>query len=142
MTSRDNAYETVEYQGEPVVRGNGGETRQRAADGRPRLTTKQGVVVSDDQNTLRVGERGPAPTPTSTGATCGPPSSRARSRSGSSACSCSTRSSPTGSLRQATGVDRLMDRGFIEIGNGSADPSGLLSQCRQLRYWERETSAA
>jgi len=45
-------------------------------------------------------------------------------------------------LLQATGVDRLMDRGFIEIGNGSADPSGFLGQCRQLRYWERETSAA
>jgi catalase len=30
------------------------------ADGRGRLTTQQGVPVSDDQNTLRAGERGPA----------------------------------------------------------------------------------
>jgi hypothetical protein len=39
-------------------------------------------------------------------------------------------------------VDRLVDGGFIEIGNGSADPSGFLSQCRQLRYWARENGAA
>jgi catalase len=45
-------------------------------------------------------------------------------------------------LLQATGVDRLVDGGFIEIGNGSADPSGFLSQCRQLRYWARENGAA
>ena len=43
-----------------VVRGAGGETHQVAAEGQPRLTTQQGVVVSDDQNTLRIGERGPA----------------------------------------------------------------------------------
>jgi len=36
------------------------ETHQEAGAGRPPLTTQQGVVVSDDQNTLRVGERGPA----------------------------------------------------------------------------------
>jgi catalase len=35
------------------------ETHQTAGDGRPPLTTQQGVVVSDDQNTLRAGERGP-----------------------------------------------------------------------------------
>src|ERR1700691_3319363 len=34
------------------------ETHQTAGDGRPPLTTQQGVVVSDDQNTLRAGERG------------------------------------------------------------------------------------
>jgi len=39
-----------------------GETHQVASegDGRPPLTTAQGVVVSDGQNTLRAGERGPA----------------------------------------------------------------------------------
>src|SRR5690349_25028513 len=36
-----------------------GETHQRSADGTPQLTTAQGVPVSDDQNTLRAGERGP-----------------------------------------------------------------------------------
>ncbi|MEA2687084.1 MAG: catalase, partial [Actinomycetota bacterium] len=40
--------------------GHGGETHQVAGGGRPRLTTQQGVVVGDDQNTLRIGERGPA----------------------------------------------------------------------------------
>ncbi|HEX5095004.1 MAG TPA: catalase [Acidimicrobiia bacterium] len=40
-------------------RGNGGEIHQRA-NGRPRLTTQQGVPVADDQNTLRFGERGPS----------------------------------------------------------------------------------
>ncbi len=41
-------------------RGNGGETHQIAGEGQARLTTQQGVVVGDDQNTLRAGERGPA----------------------------------------------------------------------------------
>src|SRR5690349_6749194 len=42
------------------VRGAGGETHQVAGGERPSLTTQQGVVVGDDQNTLRIGERGPA----------------------------------------------------------------------------------
>ena len=50
----------VEYGDQRVERGPGGETHQIAADGAPRLTTQQGVVVSDDQNTLRSGERGPS----------------------------------------------------------------------------------
>ncbi len=52
--------ETVRYGDQVVDRGSGGETHQRAGDGRPSLTTQQGVVVADDQNTLRAGERGPA----------------------------------------------------------------------------------
>jgi catalase len=51
--------QAAQYGDERVERGHGGETHQVAGDGRPRLTTQQGVVVSDDQNTLRVGERGP-----------------------------------------------------------------------------------
>lgn len=39
---------------------SGGETHQTAGDGGPPLTTQQGVPVSDDQNTLRAGARGPA----------------------------------------------------------------------------------
>ncbi|SMP67213.1 catalase [Neorhodopirellula lusitana] len=38
--------------------GNGGEPHQIATDG-PRLTTNQGTVISDDQNTLTIGPRGP-----------------------------------------------------------------------------------
>ncbi|MCU1503907.1 MAG: kat [Ilumatobacteraceae bacterium] len=39
--------------------GEGGELHQLAAPGGPVLTTQQGVPVSDDQNSLRIGERGP-----------------------------------------------------------------------------------
>ena len=37
----------------------GGETHQTAGDGREVLTTAQGVAVADDQNSLKVGPRGP-----------------------------------------------------------------------------------
>jgi catalase len=43
-----------------LVRGKGGELHQLAEDDTPILTTAQGGPVSDDQNTLRVGERGPS----------------------------------------------------------------------------------
>ncbi len=49
----------VQYVDQTVWRGAGGETHQTADGKRPSLTTQQGVVVSDDQNTLRSGERGP-----------------------------------------------------------------------------------
>ena len=52
--------ERVQYGDQAVERGEGGETHQVAQDGKPRLTTQQGVVVADDQNTLRLAERGPA----------------------------------------------------------------------------------
>src|SRR5579864_9635375 len=59
-TSKDNGYQPAQYGDQRVERGTGGETHQVAADGAPRLTTQQGTVVSDDQNTLRSGERGPS----------------------------------------------------------------------------------
>ncbi|HEY9217633.1 MAG TPA: catalase [Phenylobacterium sp.] len=40
--------------------GAGGETHQTASGGVPVLTTSQGAPVADDQNTLRLGARGPA----------------------------------------------------------------------------------
>ena len=43
-----------------LVRGNGGELHQIADDGTDTLTTAQGGPVADDQNTLKIGERGPA----------------------------------------------------------------------------------
>lgn len=43
-----------------MVKGHAGETHQTAGGDVPTLTTKQGVPVADDQNTLTVGERGPA----------------------------------------------------------------------------------
>ncbi|MBB4184623.1 catalase [Sinorhizobium terangae] len=42
-----------------LTRGNGGELHQIAGDGTAILTTAQGGPVADDQNSLRVGERGP-----------------------------------------------------------------------------------
>ena len=60
-TSNDeHRRQTVQYGDQRVERGHGGETHQIAAEGAPRLTTQQGTVVSDDQNTLRAGERGPS----------------------------------------------------------------------------------
>lgn len=41
------------------TRGNGGETHQRADDDAKALTTQQGVTISDNQNSLKAGERGP-----------------------------------------------------------------------------------
>src|SRR5271156_2862429 len=42
-----------------AVRGNGGETHQTAKGDVPVLTTQQGTPVSDDQNSLKIGARGP-----------------------------------------------------------------------------------
>ncbi|QWT21358.1 catalase [Bacillus sp. NP157] len=41
------------------TRGNGDELHQVAGGSHPPLTTNQGLPVSDDQNSLKVGERGP-----------------------------------------------------------------------------------
>lgn len=40
--------------------GNGGEPQYQADDSVPNLTTQQGVVISDNQNSLKAGPRGPA----------------------------------------------------------------------------------
>lgn len=42
------------------AQGNGGEIHQCAEDGYDTMTTQQGTPISDDQNTLRAGARGPA----------------------------------------------------------------------------------
>jgi catalase len=63
MASRkeaDTDREAMEYGDQRAERGYGGEIHQVASGDSPRLTTQQGVVVSDDQNTLRAGERGPS----------------------------------------------------------------------------------
>ncbi len=41
------------------TRGTGGETHQRASDDTKALTTQQGVVIADNQNSLKAGVRGP-----------------------------------------------------------------------------------
>jgi catalase len=40
--------------------GNGGETHQVASEADRLLTTNQGVPISDNQNSLKSGARGPA----------------------------------------------------------------------------------
>ncbi|MBV8894671.1 MAG: catalase [Acidobacteria bacterium] len=50
---------SVQLAGETIIRGEGGETHQTAAGEIPALTTQQGIPVADDQNSLRVGPRGP-----------------------------------------------------------------------------------
>lgn len=42
-----------------MTKGNGGETHQRSDDKGPTLTTNQGVPISDNQNSLKAGVRGP-----------------------------------------------------------------------------------
>lgn len=49
----------VKFDDQTVNQAQGGETHQLASDDQPVLTTQQGTPVSDDQNTLRIGERGP-----------------------------------------------------------------------------------
>lgn len=58
MSKQANQLATVHDQ--QLHRGKGGELHQFAEDGHEVLTTAQGGPVDDDQNTLRVGVRGPA----------------------------------------------------------------------------------
>jgi catalase len=51
---------TATIHDQKLHRGQGGELHQFAEDGQPFLTTAQGGPVADDQNTLRIGARGPA----------------------------------------------------------------------------------
>jgi len=53
-SSNDDSRQRVEYGGQRVERGRGGEIHQVAGEGAPRLTIHQGTAVSDDQNTLPV----------------------------------------------------------------------------------------
>jgi catalase len=50
---------TVQYSDQNVAIGTGGETHQSANGDTPVLTTQQGIPVSDDQNSLKIGARGP-----------------------------------------------------------------------------------
>ncbi|TAX71708.1 catalase [Rhizobium leguminosarum] len=59
-TSQTSPSDTATIHDQKLHRGAGGELHQFAEDGMPLLTTAQGGPVSDDQNTLRLGARGPA----------------------------------------------------------------------------------
>ncbi|MBF6569139.1 MAG: catalase [Candidatus Binataceae bacterium] len=51
---------SVRLNDQTVIRGEGGETHQTAGGDVLQLTSQQGIPVSDDQNTLKIGSRGPA----------------------------------------------------------------------------------
>jgi catalase len=59
-TVKTAASATATIHDQRLHRGPGGELHQIAEDGADVLTTSQGAPVADDQNTLRVGPRGPA----------------------------------------------------------------------------------
>jgi catalase len=50
---------TAQLGEQTIARGEGGETHQTAGGEVPVLTTQQGIPVADDQNSLKVGRRGP-----------------------------------------------------------------------------------
>src|SRR6201992_2391252 len=50
---------TVRIEDQKIIRGEGGETHQAAGADIPTLTTQQGTPVADDQNSLKIGLRGP-----------------------------------------------------------------------------------
>jgi catalase len=57
---RDNAKpKTAHLADAEVSFGTGGETHQTAGGDSPILTTQQGIPVADDQNSLKIGARGP-----------------------------------------------------------------------------------
>jgi catalase len=55
----DAGRKTTRYGDAEVAVGTGGETHQTSGGECPVLTTQQGIPVADDQNSLRIGARGP-----------------------------------------------------------------------------------
>jgi catalase len=59
-TSREDGHlKPAKLAEQKIMRGNGGETHQVAGGDVSVLTTQQGAPVADDQNSLKVGRRGP-----------------------------------------------------------------------------------
>jgi len=59
MTSKNEQRQIIDLVDQKVSRGQGGELHQEAKGKTPVLTTNQGIPVADDQNSLKIGERGP-----------------------------------------------------------------------------------
>ncbi len=55
----DSSQKAAQYADAHITQGQGGETHQVAGGDVPVMTTQQGIPVSDDQNSLKVGARGP-----------------------------------------------------------------------------------
>ena len=58
-TPRATALQAATIADATILRGAGGETHQVAGGDVPVLTTQQGIPVADDQNSLKIGPRGP-----------------------------------------------------------------------------------
>jgi catalase len=58
-TTRQSTGKSATIHDQKLTRGNGGELHQIAGGDTEVLTTAQGGPVADDQNTLKIGERGP-----------------------------------------------------------------------------------
>ena len=58
-TKREAAKSAPPAKPSPIPVGNGGELHQQAEGAAARLTTNQGVPISDNQNSLKAGPRGP-----------------------------------------------------------------------------------
>lgn len=54
-----DALEPARYADQQIKRGKGGETHQTAGDEMQAMTTNQGTPITDDQNSLKAGFRGP-----------------------------------------------------------------------------------
>ena len=50
---------TAQFADQSITTGTGGEVHQTANGDTPVLTTQQGIPVADDQNSLKIGTRGP-----------------------------------------------------------------------------------
>lgn len=59
-TTRQSSGKPATIHDQKLVRGNGGELHQIAEGDSEILTTAQGGPVADDQNTVRIGQRGPS----------------------------------------------------------------------------------
>ncbi|WP_422922885.1 catalase [Singulisphaera sp. PoT] len=57
--AKDDARTAARFGADEVTVGPGGETHQTADSKHPTMTTQQGIPVSDDQNSLKAGARGP-----------------------------------------------------------------------------------
>jgi catalase len=58
-TSRSDSLKKVKLADAEISRGSGGETHQTAGRGTDVMTTQQGAPITDDQNSLKAGARGP-----------------------------------------------------------------------------------
>jgi len=58
-SAADNHLQSAQLADQTILRGQGGETHQIAGGDVPELTTQQGIPISDDQNSLKFGHRGP-----------------------------------------------------------------------------------